>query len=520
MVINSSTPPDGGIRVTAIGKANLDNLHQLAQGRSAGAIPIWMRHLRGSTDWRAVLHIHDRLTNVSLESSLLGITSDLPEPFLKAATDPMPLRFERKATDSRRDDLILRYGGLVAAQIKRSRDNAGNYHAERGILSFGTTSTLSPAKTGVAVNGSLPILDLDQWRSLFKQFNEGAGLSLGLTRINLHIGVLDFFDRRFNNVTLNARMDGGEWHSTVASKEISGDINWHPSGNGKVVARLKNFIMPAASPIRPVAATQTQPQEKNLPALDVVADNFVFSEKSLGRLELLANQQKQDWHVEKLYITNSDSSLVAKGVWQSHSTPPSIQTDIKLETSDIGKLLARFGYPDRVKRGRGRLEGVLSWSGSPRSIDYPTLSGNLKLKAKQGQFPKLETGIGKLFSIFDLQALPRRIILDFRDVLSEGFGFDNISGNVKISRGVAVTNDLRIEGSAAEFVMSGEVDLAAETQKLHVKVMPSLGLVTPVAGIASMIANKELKDPFDQVVSSEYNVTGTWADPVITEIVR
>ncbi len=520
VVINSSTPTDDGIRITAIGKANLDNLRQPARNKPATAEQVWTRHLRGSTDWRAVLHIHNKLVNVSLESSLLGIASDLPEPFSKAATDPMPLRFERKAVDSRRDDLILRYGGLAAAQIKRSRDNAGNYHAERGMVSFGTTSTLSPAKTGVIVNGSLPLLDLDQWRSLFKQLNEGAGPPLGLARINLHIGALDFLDRRFNNIVLNAYMDGGAWHSTVAGKEISGDINWHPSGNGKVVARLKSLVIPAASPARPTTATQAQPQEKSLPALDVVAENFIVSEKPLGRLELLANQQKQDWHIEKLHITNSDSSLTAKGIWHSHATPPRIQTDIKLEASDIGKLLIRLGYPDRVKRGKGGLEGVLSWSGSPRSIDYPTLSGSLNLKAKQGQFPKLETGIGKLFSIFDLQALPRRITLDFRDVLTEGFGFDDISGNIKISRGVAVTDDLRIKGSAAKFVMSGEVDLAAETQKLHVKVMPSLGLVTPVAGIASMIANKELKDPFDQVVSSEYNVTGTWADPVITEIVR
>ncbi len=517
-VIRSSTPSDGSIRVIATGKVNLDNPRQLERGRPTGTTQIWMRHLRGSTDWRAALHIRNKLTNVSIESSLQGIASDLPEPFAKTAADSMPLRFERKAIDSRRDDLILRYGGLAAAQIKRSRDNAGDYHAERGVVSFGTISALSPAKTGVAVSGSLPLLDLDQWRNLFKQFDEGAGPSLGLTRINLHIGALDFLDRRFNNVTLNARMDGGEWHSIVAGKEISGDINWHPAGNGRVVARLKSLIIPATSPARPVA--QAQAQERNLPALDVVADNFIVGEKPLGRLELLANQQKQDWRIEKLHITNSDSSLVVKGIWHSHATPPRIQADIKLEASDIGKLLTRLGYPERVKRGRGELEGVLSWSGSPRAIDYPTLSGSLKLKAKQGQFPKLETGIGKLFSIFDLQALPRRIILDFRDVLTEGFGFDNISGDVKINRGVAITNDLRIRGSAAKFVMSGEVDLAAETQKLHVKVMPSLGLVTPVAGIASMIANKELKDPFDQVVSSEYNVTGTWADPIVTEIGR
>ena len=516
----SSTPPEGGMRVTATGKANFDNLRQLARNKPPVATQTWTQHFRGSTDWQAIMNIRKKLFNVSIESSMQGLVSVLPEPFSKAATDPLPLRFERKSIDSRRDDLILRYGGLVAAQIKRSRDSSGNYRVDRGIVSFGTTSTLSPAKNGVTVNGSLQSLDLDQWRSLFKQNDEGGHLSLDPSRINLHIGTLKFLERRFHNIGLNAFIDGGEWNSTISSKEINGDINWHPSGNGKLVARLKNLIIPAASPTKPIAAKQAQLQEKSLPALDVVADNFSVNEKSLGKLELLATQQKQDWHVERLHITNSDSSLTAKGIWQNHAVPPRIQADIKLEASDIGKLLTRLGYPDRVKRGRGGLEGILSWSGNPQSIDYPTLSGSLKLKAKQGQFPKLETGIGKLFSIFDLQSLPRRITLDFRDVLNEGFGFDDITGNVKINRGVATTHDLRIRGSAAKFAMSGEVDLAAETQKLNVRVIPSLGLVTPVVGIASMIANQELKDPFDQVVSSEYNVTGTWADPLITEVAR
>jgi len=515
-----STPPEGGMRITATGKANLDNLRQLGRNKSPVATQTWAQHFRGSTDWQAVMNIRKKLFNVSIESSMRGLVSVLPEPFSKAATDPLPLRFERKLIDSRRDDLILHYGGLVAAQITRSRDSSGNYRVNRGIVSFGTTSTLSSEKNGVTVNGSLKSLDLDQWRSLFKQDNEEGHLPLDPSRINLHIGTLKFLERSFHNIGLNAFIDRGEWNSTISSKEINGDIKWRPSGNGKLVARLKNLVIPAASPAKPIAEKQTQLQEKSLPALDIVVDNFSVNEKSLGKFELLANQQKQDWHVERLHITNSDSSLAAKGIWQSHAIPPRIQADIKLEASDISKLLTRLGYPERVKRGRGELEGVISWSGNPQSIDYPTLSGSLKLKAKQGQFPKLETGIGKLFSIFDLQSLPRRITLDFRDILNEGFGFEDITGNVKIDRGVATTNDLRIRGSAAKLAMSGEVDLAAETQKLNVKVIPSLGLVTPVVGIASMIVNQELKDLFDQVVSREYNVTGTWADPLITEVVR
>lgn len=300
-----------------------------------------------------------------------------------------------------------------------------------------------------------------------------------------------------------------------------------------MVARLKNLSMPNASPIKvgagisgllPPAPVQ---QEKDLPALDVVADNFVIYGKQLGKLELVAVQQEQNWSIEKLRIINPDSSLTADGIWQSRTVPPRIQVNVKLEANDIGKFLTRFGYPDGVKRGKGKLEGALSWSGGPQAIDYPSLSGNFKVEAQRGQFVKLEPGIGKLLGIMSLQALPRRITLDFRDVFSDGFEFDDISGNVRITRGVAVTDDLRIEGSAAKVAMSGDVNLTAETQILRVKVIPSLGqgvslagsiLGGPVGGLAAMVVSKVLKDPFDQLASFEYLVTGTWADPSVVKL--
>jgi uncharacterized protein YhdP len=160
---------------------------------------------------------------------------------------------------------------------------------------------------------------------------------------------------------------------------------------------------------------------------------------------------------------------------------------------------------------------VLSWHGNPLSIDYATLSGTFKLSAKRGQFPKFEPGLGRLFGIFNLQALPRRITLDFHDVFSEGLGFDDISGEVKIRRGMASTDDLRVEGPSAKIFMNGELNLEAETQKLHIKVTPSYGLATPVVGMASVIANTALQKP---AAPREYNITGSWTDPVVARIMR
>jgi uncharacterized protein YhdP len=86
-----------------------------------------------------------------------------------------------------------------------------------------------------------------------------------------------------------------------------------------------------------------------------------------------------------------------------------------------------------------------------------------------------------------------------------------------------------MQGPAARVAMTGEVDLVRETQKLHVRVTPSLSdsvsiagvlLGGPVAGVATILAQKILKDPLDQIFAYEYNVTGTWAEPQVSKIER
>ncbi|MEO5655275.1 MAG: AsmA-like C-terminal region-containing protein, partial [Nitrosospira sp.] len=510
VVINSADMPDGSIRLSAAGKVNLSKMSEPTQG-SARPAPLWRRHLRGDTDWLATVDIRNKSADVSIESSLVGITSDLPEPFSKAATDTARLRFERKAMDLNSDELSLSYGDLVTAKFECGRDDAGNYRIERGIVSFGTAPAILP-RNGISATGEVPSLNLDRWRSLLAQGSNEPGPGLGLTSINFHIGALDFLGRRLKDVTLNADREDGIWYSTITSEQINGGISWDPSGNGKIVARLNRLIIPANShPPTSTVRAQTQ-QEKDLPALDVTADNFFIGEKQLGQLELIANQEERNWHIKKLHISNPDSSITARGLWHNRATQPVMRANLTVEASDIGLFLARLGHPDRVKRGSGKLEGVLSWSGGPQSVDYPTLSGSFKVSARRGQFPRFEPGIGRLFGIFDLRSLPRRITLDLHDVFSEGFGFDNISGDVKIGRGVAVTDDLKIEGPAAKVAINGEINLEAETQKLHIIVNPSLGLAAPVVGVASAIANTAMQNP---TPSNEYDITGTWTDPTV-----
>jgi len=281
---------------------------------------------------------------------------------------------------------------------------------------------------------------------------------------------------------------------------------------------------------RPKAEKSLPPDKTSeLPALDVTAEQFQLGDKQLGKLELNATPDGNDWRIDRLRISNPDGNLAVDGVWQNWLARPLTRVSIRFEVADVGKMLARFGYPEGVRRGTAKIEGNLAWNGSPQKIDYATLTGNLMLDSAKGQFIKLEPGIGKLLGILSLQALPRRITLDFRDIFSEGFVYDQIMGSVKVTRGVASTENLRIDGPSARVIMTGEVDLGRETQKLNVKVIPSISdgvslagalIGGPVAGVGVFLAQKILKDPLDQFVSYEYAVTGTWSEPTVTRVQR
>jgi uncharacterized protein YhdP len=171
----------------------------------------------------------------------------------------------------------------------------------------------------------------------------------------------------------------------------------------------------------------------------------------------------------------------------------------------------------------------LTWSGSPAEFNYASLNGTLKLDTGKGRFVKMQPGVGKLLSILSLQALPKHITLDFTDVFSEGFQFDNINGSAKIRNGVIESQDFHIDGSSAKVTLKGSVDLNNETQNLQVKVLPTLGASVsligaftagPAVGLGTLLLSKVLGDPLDKLVSFEYNVSGTWNEPDVVKVAR
>jgi uncharacterized protein YhdP len=157
------------------------------------------------------------------------------------------------------------------------------------------------------------------------------------------------------------------------------------------------------------------------------------------------------------------------------------------------------------------------------------MTGQFTVDVESGQFLKAEPGVAKLLGVLNLQALPRRLTLDFRDVFSEGFSFDWVRGEVSIDQGVARTDSLRMKGVNAAVLLAGSADIGRETQDLRVVVIPEINAgtasllasaINPAVGLGTFIAQWLLRRPINEANTQEFLVRGTWADPVIERVGR
>ncbi|HWA13370.1 MAG TPA: YhdP family protein [Burkholderiales bacterium] len=476
--------------------------------------------LGGKLAWTGNVTVRNRIASLRFDSDLTGLSSRLPAPFAKAAEAKLPLRVELLERPGRQGVLVLGLGGIVSAQLALDGGAGG---LRRGMIGMGGIAATLPDGDGLVIRGRIDQLDLDAWNAVLRDTGKGGTAPL-IAAIDLEIGSLDLGRRRFHDLSIDVVARRNTWQGTVDGEEVAGDVSWSAEGNGRLVARLARLALPA--PASNVAPPQPMAGE-SLPMLDVVAESFVFEGKNLGKLIVRANPDPGGWALQRLEAASPDGKLAASGRW---NTDGEQRTDVKvrLDVSDIGKYFARLGYPEGVTGGKGSLEGPISWKGGPTRLDIRSLSGRLKLEAKEGRFQQVNPGVAKLLGIISLQSLPRRLTLDFDDIFRKGFTFDSISANLEIASGIVHTGDFQMQGSAARVAMHGTVDLAAETQNLTLRVIPSLSesiavagaIVNPAVGVAALIAQKALKDPFSSMAALEYSLTGSWSEPVVARIPR
>ena len=518
--ISLNTGADKIVRVNASGRINDIGIKKLLANPFTEA-------LQGSTDWVGDITIKKPLVDLNIRSNLAGMALQLPAPLGKTASQAVQLTIDKKQLSPSEDTTYIRYGNIVSAKILRSEKN-GSLGFDRGDIAINTVAE-RPTESGLTLRGKLDYVNADEWLALAsKSSNNYEKSTIFLNKADFSIRQLDIFGRRLNALKVISKPSSTGLQMAIESQEISGNAEWQAAKNkadsGKIIARLKNLTIPSNSDASAVLNAETKDirrQTSKYPALDITAENFQLGNKNLGALELNAFESNDDWVIQKLAITNPDSTLLADGTWHNWTRNPNTNFKFSLSVNNIGKALKRFGQPDVVKGGTAAFSGQLNWPGSPHEFEASKLDGNFVMGASKGQILKVQPGVGRLLGLLSLQSLPRRLSLDFRDLFSDGFAFDSITATAKVDNGILRSDDFFMTGPAAEAKIKGETNLQKETQNLKVKVIPhisdTLSLAAlaggPIVGAAAFVAQKLLKDPFNKIAQSEYVITGTWSNP-------
>jgi len=530
---------DGRVRVTGTGTASL------AQLRSQVDSPLIDR-LSGDTDYQVTVDVRPQAATWTVESSLKGAVIDLPAPLGKTADQTVALRVERRDSAlPRKDELLaIDYGAIGRLLLRRPTLDAP---FDRGLLLLGKAIAQGgePEHAGFWLRADLPALDLDEWLGFShtlpgRASGSGATTGLDFDGADVEATSLSAFGRKFNQTNIVARRAGEEWRVTLGGNDVAGTAVWRiptsTAPSGRIIARFARLTLPPPAEVpsgqsmrkaaRPAGAANAWP------AIDLASDAFYSKDRDLGKLELAARPSGNDWQIESLTLKNDSGTISADGWWRA-GEPQQTKLDVALDVTEAGTFLTHFGTKDAIRGAATKIKGQLSWNGSPADFDYRVLNGTFQVSAGSGQFMKADPGVGRLLGVLSLQALPRRISLDFRDVFSEGFAFDAIDGTARIQEGLMSTENLRMIGPAATVNISGTVDLSRETQKLRVRVQPALStsisagaaalfianpLVGAAIGAGTLLAQKVLKDPIEQLFSYDYAVTGSWSDPVVERV--
>ncbi|HEX2596895.1 MAG TPA: YhdP family protein [Luteimonas sp.] len=499
----------------------LDWLKPYLDGRSNWTVGVTIPKTTGAASTTQPTHL-------TLRSDLVGTTLALPAPLRKNAAAALPATIET-ALPLGTGETSVALGNLLGV---RARSN-GKATGVRIVVGSNAVAEVPPA-SGLVVEGHASALDALDWIAIVKGSNGGSGgNSLPLRGIDVAVDRLLLLGAMFPSARLQVSPATASTLVQVQGDALSGTVRI-PDADGATVSGQFQHVhwrgVPAVAGSAPAAPSPTQDVDPaRIPALALDVADFRFGDARLGGAILRTHPLANGMRIEQLQTRAADQRVDVTGEWTGRGASARTHLATAIDSNDFGALLTGLGYGGQLSRGHGSAHFDAAWPGAPSAFSLGALSGTLKLAVREGQLTEVEPGAGRVLGLLSLAQLPRRLTLDFHDFFSKGFAFDTLDGDVRIDGGQARSDNLHIDGPAAEIRIRGTTNLVAQQFDQTIEVFPKAGNLLTVAGALAAgpvgaaigaAANAVLKKPLGRLAAKTYRVTGPWKEPKVEVISR
>ena len=506
--------------IQASGKANAENL-------AKQFLPSLQSSLKGNSDWLAKLKISSQgddtnSIDLRLESSMQGISINLPEPFGKPAFRLQKLTMDLALPLGGDNPIRLRFGDNVSGIFDLKRRNSKTI-IERGELRFGGESAQLPSQPGLRVAGQLTHFSKREWDNIGQTaLDKHSALSdVAFRWIDLRIDELEVMGNIFSVMSVKAEKFTDAWVVDVSGEQAVGRMRVPHSSIQPITLDFERLFLEANG-----APTGKQPatDPRQLPPLQLKSRQFKFNGFDLGSLSLTASKIPDGLKFTDFTAISPHTRIRAHGEWTMAAKLSSTSLNMVMDSDDVGSTLSTFGYVDSIKNGKSHSEMTVQWVGPPSAFALKDIDGVLQIKIEDGRVLDVDPGAGRIFGLLSLQALPRRLTLDFSDLFAKGFSFDKTEGKFTIENGNAFIDSLFMDGPAARIDVTGRIGLAKRDYDQRVTVTPHITsslplaigvLASPAAGAAAWLAEKLIGKPLGAMARAKYSVTGSWDKPVV-----
>jgi uncharacterized protein YhdP len=485
----------------------------------------------GESEWTAsvgVDHAEEGAathTRLEVSSDLRGIAIDLPAPMGKSAEAARPFRL----------GLDLPYAGqpfeaTLADLVGVNGRLPGAGHAFAARIDFGSQAPAAPPAQGVVVGGRMPVLDVGAWIDLVER--DAGGTTGGIVQgIDVRADDFVFADRHFDDMRLVVGGDASVTKIRLDGAAIAGSLDIPKvatEGHG-VSARFERIHWPEAPPDSADSSAFTDIAPGSLPPLQLKVDDFQLGKASFGVAEFTSHPIANGMRVDTLKSQSPNVTMSASGDWTGSAKDNRSHLAITLDAQSLGHMMDALGFPGLIDGGTTRATIDAVWAGPPSAFALPKLDGTLAINVAEGRILDVEPGAGRIFGLFSLGEIRRRLSLDFSDFFQSGLSFNSITGTFRLGAGNAYTSDLTIKSPAADITVSGRTGLRTKDYDQLMVVVPHAGATLPIVGAlaagpvgaaAGLVMQGILNKPLGKAVGSRYQVTGSWEKPKITLLAR
>lgn len=496
---------------------------------ASGLIPAFLRkRASGASDWRATLALGGGSDGaVHLATDLAGVELSYPPPLGKARDDARPLALAIGRAADAPLHITVDAAERLGADLKFAR-RGGAMALQRGVVRLGPGAAPVATDNGLVLTGELPEIDLKDWQAALASAGIGdPGEAIRRADLRFALARWSPYALRAMRYQWNVTRDG--WALVLSGDHGAGEVRWNaPSGGadrGLLTARLERLQVGYA-PAEAELGTATTLDPTALPLIDLDVGKLVVGQANLGHVTFATSRTEMGQKTRALKASGGVVTLAAEGEWRRRAGQSSGSINGDFATTDIATMLRTFGYTPNLDARASHFKVALSWAPSDRGIEWPLAQGTVHVEIENGQLRAVEPGAGRVLGLVNFYALPRRLTLNFRDVVSKGLGFDKITGDFELRDGSATTQNLQVAGPSVRMDVKGRIGLAARDYDQLVTVYPdvsggvTLGAVLlggPIAGALTFLAQELFNKPLNQVTQLSYRVTGSWDNPQVTQ---